>query len=265
MAYKTFKIFPVVKAAYLFAAKERGYLLKIGVVPMVVHIATALFLQFYRADASMLESYIWSLPSAALFAMYTFAIARLLLVGERLDRLSLEDAYKNDRPSMMKASVILSLLFHMGLALVTTILMFVVSSKDVSGISNLLLTIGAALIVGFTFWSVRLGVLPILASVGYPLRKFLKQVSSPLFSFQLIVMGMVAMLPIVMIFQFAMSMVISPPEGMPVELIAITTKEHVAIILISAPFSLLSNVLLNASAAFALKEILGTSSKEGLS
>lgn len=265
MVYKKFKIFPVVKSAYLFAAKERGYLLKIGVLPMVAHVVTALFLQFYRADASMLENYIWSLPSAALFAVFTFALARLLLVGERLDKLSVEDAYKNNRPRMMKASILLSLIFHMGLALVTITLMFVVSSKDVSGVSNIFLTVGAALIVGFIFWGVRFGVLPILASVGYPLKRFLMKVNSPFFSLQLIMMGIVAMLPLIMIFQFAMSMVISPPDGMTVELITVSTKEHIAIIIISAPFSLLSNVILNASAIFALKEILGTSNKEGLS
>ncbi len=265
MRYKKFKILPVVKEAYVFAIKERGFLLKIGMLPMVMHIATAMFLQFYRADVSMIETHIWGLPSAFLFAMFTFAQARLLLVDERLDKMSVAVAYNVGRPRMMKLSILFSLLFHMGLALITTLLMFIAEHKEAESPFHTLLLVAAAFLIGAMFWGVRLGVLPILASVGYPLKKFLNKVAGPLFSLQLVFMGMVAMLPVTMIFQLIISVVLSTPEGVPSELLSISTKEHVAIILVSAPFSLITNVLLNASAAFALKQILGSSTEKGIS
>jgi hypothetical protein len=140
----------------------------------------------------------------------------------------------------------------MGIAVVVSTLMFFAKSPSPAE-HQTLVTVFIAFLLGLVFWGARLGVLPILAAVGYPLRLFLQQVTSPLFSLQLIVMGMMAMFPVALVFQLVVSLLIDPPSALSGGL---APRDHFLLIVMSAPFSLASNILLNASAAYALKQLL---------
>ena len=59
-----------------------------GALPVVMHIGAALFTQFGRPDASIIESYLWNLPAAALFSWFVFLEMRLLLLDEPLEGLA---------------------------------------------------------------------------------------------------------------------------------------------------------------------------------
>src|SRR3954463_3044415 len=65
-----FSILAAAKNAYLFVGREWLYLLKAGLLPMAAQMATGLFMQFQRPDASQIENTLWGLPGAALFGWF---------------------------------------------------------------------------------------------------------------------------------------------------------------------------------------------------
>ena len=253
MIKKRFKVIEAVKSGYLFTAQEWKYLLKIGMVPMILHIAIALFIQFYRKDASVIEGYLWGLPATALFSWFTFVEIRLLLLGERIGQSAGDITHIVNRYKLMKTTIIISLLFNMSITFATTTLMAITQS-EMWGV-DIPLTLSGSFIIGALFWGIRLGLLPILAAVGYPIKPFLQKMTSPLFSIQLMAMGILCLLPIALLFQLIVSTIIEQPEIITPEF-QLSVKEQVLLIIISAPLSLITNILLNASAAFALKQML---------
>ena len=249
-----FNIFEAVRDAYLFVGREWPYLLKAGLLPVIVQIGLSLFIQFQREDASQIEGYLWSLPATMLFAWFTFLEMRLLLLGERLDRLPQDHACLLDRQHAMKLSVITALLFNMGVSSVITILMAAASSGQWG--ASLPLTLGGLFLIGALFWGVRFGVVPILVAVHYPILPALQQTRGMMFSLRLIGMGMLCLFPLAIVLQILLAVFMDRSADLASQL-KLTPVEQMAIIILNAPLSLPITVLLNAAAAYALKQILG--------
>ena len=249
-----FNIFEAVKSAYLFVGREWLYLLKAGLLPVMAQIASSLFIQFQRDDASTIEAYLWGLPASMLFAWFMFLEVRLLLLGERLDRLPQEREYLRDRRLAMKLVVITSLLFNMAMSSAIALLLAMTEAGPWS--ANILLQLCGMLIIGAVFWGVRFGVVPILAAVSFPIRSTLLQTRSMMFSLRLIGMGLVCLFPVAFLFQIFMAAFIDKTVDMAAAF-KLTPVEQIALIIGSAPFSLIITALLNAAAAYALKQILG--------
>ncbi|MBI3440892.1 MAG: hypothetical protein HY052_03660 [Proteobacteria bacterium] len=217
-----FSILEAVKNAYLFVGREWLYLLKVGSLPVILQIGTALFVQYQRTDASTTEAYLWGMPASLLFSWFMFLETRLLLLNERLDRLPPDRPYLTDRQISMKLSVITSLLFNMGLTGAMALLLALADSNKWGASTPA--TIGGLLLGGVIFW------------VG---------------------MGIVCLFPVALLFQFFINFLLSGPADISAPL-KLTDTEQLAITIASAPLSLLLSALLNAAAAYALKQILGS-------
>lgn len=251
MNNSNFNIFEAVRNAYIFTRRERLYLLKAGFFPMMAQILTSSILQFWVKETSPIESYLWSFPATVLFAWYVFLEMRLLLLGERLDNLPSEKALLADRRQAMKVSVIVYLLFSMGMAVADAYLVMAMQSGQ-WGVNGLLTLVGL-FIFGGLFWGLRFSVAPILASVNHPIRPVLRRMDGMMFSFRLIGMGILCLFPLIFLFLFPLSLLI-------VQLASPITpiKQGLLIVIGGAPVSLIVVTLLNASIAYALKQILGS-------
>jgi len=249
-----FSIFEAVKNAYIFVGREWLYLLKAGLLPMGAQIVTGVFIQFQRPDASLVESYLWGLPAAALLGWFIFLETRLLLLGERLERLPKDSAALADRRHAMKLSVLTALLFNMGAAGAITLWLAVEEAAQSS--ANGFLNAVGLLIIGGIIWGVRFGIIPTLAAVHYPIRPVLRRTAGLLFSLRLIGMGLLGTFPVIFISRFFVGSMLPDAADLTAKL---TDTQQLSITFISAPLSLMCAALLGASAAYALKQILGSS------
>lgn len=250
-----FNIVEAVKNAYLFVGREWPYLLKAGALPVMVQICTALFIQFRLDDASLIESYLWGLPATLAFAWFVFLEMRLLLLGEQIDRLPPDPAYLAARGRAMKLSVIVSLLFNMGISAALALLIVATSTTDAD--AGWLASLGGLVVAGAIFWGVRFAALPVLAAVDYPFGPFLQQVRGAMFSLRLVSMGLLCVFPVALLLQILAAAFLTRAleSSAPLKL---TVMEHVAIAVVTAPLSLLAVALLNAAIAYALRQILGS-------
>lgn len=251
-----FNIFEAVRDAYLFVGRNWTYLLKVGLLPVLMQIGVALFLQSARPDASTVESYLWGLPATLFFAWFAFLEMRLLLLGERIDKpLPQERDFQRDRQRALRLSVITALLFNMWLSASVTLLLAATQS-GLWGVSWPL-TLAGLMLIGSMAWGVRFSVLPILGAVNQPFTPFLDRVRSMMFSLRLIGMGMLCLLPVALVFQIFLSLFIRrSPEAM-TEPFRLSDAEQLGVLIAGAPLSLVISALLNAAAAYALKQILG--------
>lgn len=250
-----FNILEAVRDAYLFVAREWAYLMKAGTLPVVVHIGAALFTRFGRPDASIIESYLWSLPAAALFSWFVFLEMRLLLLGEKIDRLPRERDYLADRQAALKLSIMIALLFNMGMAGLMALLLTLAESGQ-WGV-NAPLTLAGLLIIGALFWGLRFAIAPVLSAVGHPVGVVLRQTWGMMFSLRLLGMGFACLFPVALVFQALLSLLIGRGAD-PATALKMTLSEQVAVIVATAPMSLLISALLNAAIAYALKQMLGS-------
>lgn len=247
-----FNIFEAVKNAYVFVGREWFYLLKAGILPMAMQIVATLFIQFQRPDASQIEGYLWGLPAAVFFGWFMFLETRLLLLGERLDRLPKDPAYLADRQHCLKLSVMTAVLFNMAAAALLTGWLMIEETNQ-SG-ENWPLHIGGLLLIGAIAWGLRFGIIPTLAAVHYPIRPVLRRVDGMLFSLRLIGMGMCCTLPAIFFFWF---IIISAVPAVADPAAKLTEAQQIIITVVSTPLSLICAALLSAAVAFALKQILG--------
>jgi hypothetical protein len=250
-----FNIFEAVKNAYLFVGREWPYLLKAGALPVAAQICTSLFIQFQRADASLIENYLWGMPATLLFSWFAFLEMRLLLLGEQLDRLPHDLSYLVDRQRSMRLAVIISLLFNMGMSAAVAVLLTAADSGQWG--AEWMVTLGGLIIIGAVFWGMRFAVLPILAAVNYPFHPFLQQVRGLMFSLRLLSMGLVCLFPVALLFQIFIAAFIGRTAD-PLGPFRLSVTDQVTIIVATAPLSLLVVALLNAAMAYALKQILGS-------
>lgn len=252
-----FNIFAAVKNAYLFVGRERAYLFKTGLVPAAAQIACALFVQCQRPDASPVEAYLWSLPATLLLGWFLFLETRLLLLGERQESLPAEGAGGAARRKGLEASVAAFALFNMGVVAAFTALLYIEAFVQKAGAGGTAAGFVELLLIGALFWGVRLGIVPILAAVRYPVRAALRQTWGLMFSLRLIGMSILGVLPVMFLFQILLAAVFAGAPAPSGAGFSLTVGQQTLLNVIGAPMSLLASALLNAAGAYALKEILG--------
>lgn len=247
-----FKILESVKTAYLFIGREWAWLTAAGAVPLALQVSVAVYLNQYQSAASPLEGALWSLPATIATAWYACVQTRLMLLGERFNRLPPHPAYRLERQRCITAAVSLSVLFNLGLSFALSLFMTLAASEQRHGFSlvNAFLTL---LLLGFSFWAVRLALLPVAAAVGYPLRRLMQKTWGMLFSLRLLGLGLVALLPLQILLSlllraFNLDYIIDAPDG---------AEMPLTLILVMAPFSLATIAILNAAVVASLRQILG--------
>ena len=247
-----FGIFEAAKNAYVFIGREWLALLKAGLIPMGVQAALSFFIEFGLEKASLLEGYLWSLPAAALFGWFAFIQTRLLLLGERVETLPKDTTFLLMRDRAMKACVISSLLFNMGISAALAALVASGEWAQQAGGKSLPATVASLFLIGAVFWGMRFSALPILAAVHYPFQPYIRRVRGMMFSLRLFGLGVISLFPVAILFQiFTTPFVAAATAGQA------TDAARAGLIIVTAPLSLLIAMVLNAALAFALKEVLG--------
>ncbi len=244
-----FSIFSATVEGWRFVGREWPYLLKSGIVPLIVHMACNFFILFVTPESTTIETFLIGLPASVLFAWFVFIQTRLIVLGERTDRLPTDPALKKDRDRSMRISVLFMLLFNMGVTATAAALEEIAATMRDNPGANMIISGLAVFMMVILFWSVRFGALPLLTAVDYPPAKFLKRVEGLEFSLRVMALGFVSVLPLVLFFPLILSGIIADPFN-------VTDKEKVFLILFNSPFGLLLTSILSAALTYGLKEML---------
>jgi hypothetical protein len=178
-----------------------------------------------------------------------FAEARLVLMGERIDYLPQDENYLNERRRMMNYSVTVFLLFNMALTAISAWLQWTVTSHAFG--DNMAITLASLFFIGGMFWGLRFSVAYIVAAVGYPFRAFLQRSEGMEFSLRLLGMGLLCAFPVYLALELLLEILFPELTSNP------APETMSMVIVVSAPIAFAVPVLLNAAAAYALKDMLG--------
>ncbi len=258
MSGSQFNITNAVRNAYIFVGSEWRYLARIALLPVGVDALTTVLLLMNGRDMSTFETFSWGLPSSMLTGWYMFHLSRLLMMGERVNKLPADPDYLASRRRGMNASIIVWLLFCMGLVALLGFQSMLMQSffQDARGVavSPPAVPLWAAtlslLIFGGTFWCIRYGVAHILAAVDYPVTRYIRRVAGLGISFRLAGMAFLAVLPVIAVFKIISVLVV------PDNITDIYDPRMLPLALLSAPVQMLMMSLLAAAGGFALKDIM---------
>lgn len=253
MSGSEFSITRSVRAAYVFVGREWRYLARMSLLPLGIDAATKMFLLFNGKEMSAFEIALWNLPSNVLFGWFMFYQARLMLLGETPDRLPDNVEYLTERRNAMKASVLIWLLFSMGW---TAMMGYNDWAMDMAKGGAEFWTAGLGILLfGISFWCLRFAVAHILAAVGFPIKQYMRQVAGMGISLRLMGMGFLTVMPAVFLF-YLVAAAIAPD-------VKSINDPHISfIVILGAPLSIALTALLNAAAASALKQMLGTPERQ---
>lgn len=243
-----FGIIDSVKKAWRFTVDNRGYLMRLGFIPLMLQMVTVMFLLNFRPESTVFEIFLWNLPANMFFAWYMFAEVRFLLLGERLDRLPGDAEYLAVRSLSMKRAVLILLLFDMGLTAAFGWVEW--ASRTMMAEQSALVAMSIPVLYAAVFWALRFSVLHVVAAVGYPLRAFLRRVRGVEFSLRMAGMILLCSLPIYLAFGFLAALLLAGAES-------VDGIRGALFRIMQVPTAMLASVLMNAAAAYALKEMLG--------
>jgi hypothetical protein len=247
MKKNSFNIFRATASAYRFVGQEWRYLLGIGLLPATATFATALFLQMQEGNQSLLVSFLWNIPATIFSAWFMFQETRLIIFGERIDKLPKDKAFQKKRHDALQASALVWLLFNMAVISITSFVVMTMQANTIGKTTPM--TVVSMFLMAGMIWAIRFGVAHIVVAVGYPLKKFILDVNGVIFSFCLIGMSMIASLPVVIVLGMVTEVLIDPatPEN----------SHFTVFIAISAVLSTVITAVVNAGAVFGLKDLLG--------
>ncbi len=248
-----FKITQAVIRGCNFVFAEAEYLLRLSLIPLVLSLVCGFYIELVHAEAGLIERFLWELPATIAFAWYMFLITRRIMTGERIDRMTRAELLAFPRQRSMRVSVITALLFNM---LMTSFAAFIIwnAQKNIAipQDENRMMAVVFMFCVGAAFWALRLGFAPILGAIDAPIRKFLFLVNGMGFSFRVIGLVILCIMPVSFVEGVFVSVILK--DYTPFER-ALTPEELYMLIPLNAVTSLVAYTLLNASACFALKEI----------
>ena len=248
MSNSNFRILDAVLSSYRLLRKEWRYLFGLALLPGSLYFLSTVFVQFARAEASMLEQFMWTLPSIALYGWFMFQQTRLIIFGERIDSLPAAPVFHTERLRQMRASVMVWMLFNM--AFMGTLIFLFSTLKIGPAERHPVAGVMAMMGLGLCFWGIRFSIVHILAAVDYPIKSFVFRVNGVGISLRLIAMGLVAMLPLALALQIILSLLTSPELGL-------ESVSFVTMAVLSCFFSMLSTIILNSASVYALKQMLG--------
>lgn len=258
MSGSQFSITNAVRNAYIFVGREWRYLVRIAILPMGIDALTTIVILAKGLEMSTFENFNWSLPSNVLTGWYIFALARLLMMGERVNTIPNDSDYRAARRRDMNASILVWLLFYAGLMaflgyqgwLTRNYMydpMLPMESQPQMPLSAATISMFA---LGGAFWCIRYGIAPILMAVGYPVSRYIRRVAGLAVSFRLAGMSLLTVLPVVSLLHIFRTLIV------PAEVVNILDPRNIPILVLSVPVQMLITSLLTAAGAFALREIM---------
>jgi len=256
-----FSVVGSAKSAFGFIADEWRYLARLAAPVIFLQIGFAvgydLFKSWRGTPPNGFEQYLWDLPSSIMLGWFLCLIARLIVLGEKLDNLPLRDIrFMQYRAELIRSSIFLSLLMQAIAVVVWTALHHMMTTLETisktDGAESIpgYMPILIFFIVGASFWCLRFLVTPLLVAVDYPLGTFLRQARGFLFSLRLVGLTMFCLLPVLFALYVILSLIIPDPQNM-------SSMQSMAVLVLEKPISVLASALINAGYVFALIEMLG--------
>lgn len=255
MSSKNFNIIDAVRYGYLGVWHHRGPLLRSAWFPMGVAVMCQ-FIVAMMGAGNVFAEFLLQLPAVVTLGWYLFIVTRLLLLGEDIARLDPSPAARRARESDMRAFVISFTLLNMGAVLLAILGMLATAYASGQGAANAAAAMLALAILTIMIWGLRLYALPILVSIGYPVKKFLYAVNGAPFSFSLIATFVLCpLLPVMMVSGLLLSTFIDTAAADPTA--ALTKAQVIGMILLSAPLKLATFALMTAATLGALHQVIG--------
>lgn len=261
MLNQSFKIFEAIRNSNLFLKGNWRYLLKMSLLPLLVHLISGTFVQLTKSDASIFEIYLWNLPSVAAFGWFTFIQTRLIFLGETLHNIPADSWYRQNRKHSMQASVIIFILFNMFFTFATSGMMLLAIADQADRVKHSAAGMLTLLIVAALFFGIRYAFLYILAAINFPLKVFIKHLFHPLISVQIIAATTMVLLPVIIVFQILLFMVVPNQEAL-ISGTGLDVSERIMIAAIASLVSLASTSLVNVVLAYAVKQMIFPVNKE---
>ena len=250
-----------IRNGYRFVSREWAYLARFCLLPLGVSLITDIAGYYLRTTKiSYFENFIWSIPAFTLMGWLLFIEARLLLLNERAPELPPDPEYVMERRRAMSASVLLFILFNMA---AVAIYAYCEWGGDKN---NPLINFFWLFLVGTAIWGVRFAVTPILAAVGYPIKKYIFQVNGISISLRLLALFLLTIFPVIIV-QRGLEALILPEmlNAQTMNVLAnlkIPESAALAIIVVENVGGLVMDLLCTATSCYALKEILSRPREE---
>lgn len=256
-------------AGYRTVFAYTRYIAALAVLPLAVAIAVTLMTINIDEDLSLAVQFMLNLPVYATSGWFMFMLMRLIVLNERIDRpaqnAALSEPFAQSlRQQQMRASVVTWILFNLALTAIAGYLLWMsaqLSDKNMTAEAlqalKAQLMVPNMLLVGACLWGVRLGVLHLLAAVGYPLSAYMKRARGVGISVRLIALGLVTLMPVALMQQA----VIEPVVRGDVDIAKMSFVEQAVFVAATQTLSMLGTALLTAAAAAALKQMLGGEAK----
>ncbi|MEZ0261205.1 MAG: hypothetical protein ACAH80_09355 [Alphaproteobacteria bacterium] len=248
-----FSIMAAVRNGYIFVIREWRYLARLAILPTGVLLITNMAIFYNQQYMTEFMYYALSLPYLTLFGWYLFMLSRLLLLGERAPFKGSTPEEMRERHHWLKVTVIVWLLWSAWWAGFKGYCTWFMQNPQLqqSGGANMFLL----LLIGASFWSLRFGVVPLLASVGYSIKRYIFQVNGIRISLSLLGLSIVCLSPL--FFVEAGLFTLTSPEAL-----TIKTKPTAITVALAALLMPIELSLLAASGCYAMKEMLGRIDRE---
>jgi hypothetical protein len=256
-----FDILSAVIHALRFLRAEWRYTLATLMIPLGADMLLNLALVSLRPGAGLIEGCLWTLPAAAFSGWFMFLQARLIVFGERVDRLPAPVAANPQRLNALRATVITWMLVNMVLALfaayvkwwMTLTLQIQEGGAAAEAVTGTYETVSLAgfILLGVALWALRFGVVHILLAVGYSVRAFVFRVNGVMVSLRFLALLFVVTIP----FSFALSALLSTFGD--------TADTAPAAVVLQSVFSAAVMAVLNAAGVYALREMLARPRRAG--
>jgi|AntRauTorcE11897_2_1112592.scaffolds.fasta_scaffold00994_4 hypothetical protein len=248
------RVMEAIADGYTFIKDNFNFLLKASLLPIGVHFLLAiLFMRGTTPDSqpeSLYMSFLLTLPSVVLFGWYIFVQTRLQIMGERYTNLPAEKEYRLARRSDLTVCLCCYVLFKMAFMLLLQFMALGIMGAEGAAAGGprpgqtFIVILGLAVMV----WGTKFSVIHLVAAAGADLRGYVRRVKGLWFSFILIGLGFIAMLPVLLVFVFLAGFLFQDPEEMSV---IATVMLH----FLAAGFSWSILMVLNAVAIEALKQL----------
>ncbi|MBI1214745.1 MAG: hypothetical protein GC185_02875 [Alphaproteobacteria bacterium] len=198
MSGNRFNTIEAAQKGYAFAWKERGYLARAALLPMGASIIFGMFLGRYVPDPKTVPEWmtgnLFFLPTDALMGWYIFLLARLALLGEKLEAVPRDPRAMAGWKNLRNGCVLSYMLIKVALIGLQAVMIYTATVRPpTAGMAVL-----AMFSIGAFFWGVRFIAAPLLLAVGYPVRAYIFRVNGIGISLRVVGLVFLGILPVML-------------------------------------------------------------------
>jgi hypothetical protein len=251
MNTQRFDILGCALAGYRSVFAERRYLMSAALMPVGLTAFIEILKIYGIQKSSIMSEMLTLLPVGIAAAWFMFLQTRLMVFGERAENIPPENVMPRRRA--FEASALLWLLLQMaGLGMLAYMMYW--SAEMQSGSPAPYVNILGYLMIGASFWGLRLLVVHILGAIGYSIRDYIFRVNGVMVSVRMFALLMIVLLPIAIAagpVEETLITAIKSGRAPPLQIAGLTVLRVILNFMLLAFF--------NAAAVFALRQMLGQS------